>query len=85
MYQNFPLPSHNWAEKAAAYDDCVAKASPDAFWKFVDSVYETQEQITADNADQKLTELADKSGRQRILTLPPAQLCRKRNRVCKPR
>jgi len=62
VYQNFPLPSHNWAEKAAAYDDCVAKASPDAFWKFVDSVYETQDQITADNADQKLTEAADKAG-----------------------
>jgi protein-disulfide isomerase len=62
VYQNFPLPSHNWAEKAAAYDDCVAKGSTDAFWKFVDSVYETQDQITADNADQKLTELADKVG-----------------------
>jgi len=62
VYQNFPLPSHNWAEKAAAYDDCVAKASHDAFWKFVDSVYEVQDQITADNADQKLTELADKAG-----------------------
>ncbi len=62
VYQNFPLPSHNWAEKAAAYDDCVAKASHDAFWKFVDSVYGAQDQITADNADQKLTELADKAG-----------------------
>jgi len=62
VYQNFPLPSHNWAEKAAAYDDCVAKASTDAFWKFVDSVYEAQDQITADNSDQKLTELADKTG-----------------------
>jgi protein-disulfide isomerase len=62
VYQNFPLPSHNWAEKAAAYDDCIAKASTDAFWKFVDSVYEAQDQITADNADQKLTELADKVG-----------------------
>jgi len=62
VYQNFPLPSHNWAEKAAAYDDCVAKASTDAFWKFVDIVYEAQDQITADNSDQKLTELADKAG-----------------------
>jgi len=62
VYQNFPLPSHNWAEKAAAYDDCVAKASTDAFWKFVDNVYGAQDQITADNADQKLTELADKAG-----------------------
>jgi len=28
VYQNFPLPSHNWAGKAAAYDDCVAKGRP---------------------------------------------------------
>jgi protein-disulfide isomerase len=62
VYQNFPLPSHNWAEKAAAYDDCVAKASTDAFWKFVDNVYGAQDQVTADNADQKLIELADKAG-----------------------
>jgi protein-disulfide isomerase len=62
VYQNFPLPGHNWAEKAAAYDDCVGRSSTDAFWKFTDSVYESQDQITADNADQKLTELADKAG-----------------------
>ena len=62
MYQHFPLPNHNWAEKAAQYADCVGHASTDAFWKFLDSVFGAQEQITADNADQKLTELADQSG-----------------------
>lgn len=62
VYQNFPLPSHNWAEKAAQYADCVGRDSNDAFWKFTDSIYEAQDQITADNADQKLTELADKAG-----------------------
>lgn len=60
--QNFPLPMHNWAMKAAEYADCVARTSNDAYWKFIDSVYEAQAEITADNADQKLTELADKSG-----------------------
>jgi protein-disulfide isomerase len=60
--QNFPLPSHNWAMKAAQYADCVGRASTDAYWKFVDSVFSAQSEITADNADQKLTDLADKAG-----------------------
>lgn len=62
VYQNFPLPSHNWAEKAAEYDDCVGRASNDAFWKFVDGVFAAQEQITAENADEKLTGIADQAG-----------------------
>jgi protein-disulfide isomerase len=62
VFQNFPLPSHNWAQKAAAYNDCVARASNDVVWKFISSVYEAQADITVENADQKLTELADKTG-----------------------
>lgn len=62
VLQSFPLPMHNWAAKAAAYGDCTAKLSNDAFWKFVATVYEAQADITAENADQKLTELADKAG-----------------------
>ena len=62
VFQNFPLPIHNWAQKGAAYADCVGRASPDAFWKFVASVYAAQAEITAENADQKLTELADQAG-----------------------
>ncbi len=62
VFQSFPLPSHNWAQKAAAYGDCVARSSSEAFWKFVSSVYEGQADITAENADQKLTGLASKAG-----------------------
>ncbi len=62
VFQDFPLPIHNWAQKAAAYADCTSKLSNDAFWKFISSVYEAQAEITAENADQKLTELADKAG-----------------------
>jgi protein-disulfide isomerase len=62
VYQNFPLPGHNWAEKAAQYADCVGRASNDAFWKYLDNVFTAQDQITAENADQKLTELADQAG-----------------------
>ncbi len=62
VFQNFPLPMHNWAQKAAAYSECTAKLSNDAFWKFIASVYDAQAEITAENTDQKLTELADKAG-----------------------
>jgi protein-disulfide isomerase len=62
VLQSFPLPMHNWAQKGAAYADCVGRASQDAFWKFVASVYAAQAEITAENADQKLTELADQAG-----------------------
>jgi len=62
VFQNFPLEMHNWAAKGAAYADCVAQASNDAFWKFVAKTYETQSDITAENADEKLTALADGAG-----------------------
>ena len=62
VFQNFPLPMHNWAQKAASYADCVGKLSSDALWKFISSVYGAQAEITAENADNKLTELAGQSG-----------------------
>ncbi|MFZ1010124.1 MAG: DsbA family protein [Candidatus Sulfotelmatobacter sp.] len=62
VFQNFPLEMHNWAAKGAAYADCVGHASNDAFWKFVAKTYETQADITAENADEKLTALADGAG-----------------------
>ena len=62
VFQTFPLASHNWADKAARYGDCVARSSGDAFWPFIDSVYDAQNDITAENADQKLGELVDKAG-----------------------
>ncbi len=62
VFENFPLPMHDWAMKAAEYDDCVARASNGAFWKFVEGVYNAQTDITAANADEKLTAIADQSG-----------------------
>jgi len=62
VFQGFPLPSHDWAAKAAAYADCVSRSSNDAFWKFMQSVYDVQTDITLANADEKLTGLADKAG-----------------------
>jgi protein-disulfide isomerase len=62
VFQNFPLEMHNWAAKGAAYADCVGRASNEAFWKFLAKNYETQADITAENADEKLSAIADGVG-----------------------
>jgi len=63
VFQNFPLTMHDWARKAASYADCVSRSpKPDAFWKFVGDVFAAQTQITASNADEKLTAIADGAG-----------------------
>ena len=62
VFQQYPLPMHNWAEKAAGYADCIGRTSKDAFWKFVQGTYDEQANITESNADEKLVAIADKSG-----------------------
>lgn len=62
VYQNFPLPSHDWAQKAAQYADCVGQQGEEPFWKFIGAVFEAQETISAANADEKLTAMATASG-----------------------
>jgi protein-disulfide isomerase len=62
VFQNYPLASHDWAEKGAEYADCVGRASNSSFWKFLQSVYDAQSDITAANADDKLKELASAAG-----------------------
>ncbi len=62
VFQNFPLPAHNWAEKAAGYVDCVGRASNDAVWKFIQKAFDEQANITEANADDKLKAIATASG-----------------------
>jgi protein-disulfide isomerase len=62
VFQNFPLPMHDWSMKAASYADCVGRAPGDAVWKFIDGIFSSQNNITAANADEKLTALADSVG-----------------------
>jgi protein-disulfide isomerase len=62
VFQNFPLPMHNWAAKAADYADCVGHSSKDAFWKFVQGTFDDQANIAESNADEKLTAIADAAG-----------------------
>jgi protein-disulfide isomerase len=62
VFQNFPLPMHDWAMKAATYADCVGRSSSDGFWKFVQSIYAAQSDITSANVDEKLSSFADAAG-----------------------
>ena len=62
VFQNYPLPMHNWAAKAAGYADCIGRSSNDAFWKFVQGTFDEQANITEANADEKLTGIADSAG-----------------------
>ncbi len=54
IFANFPLTQHPWAMTAAKYLDCLGRASNDAAWKFIPTVYTNQEQITEQNVDQML-------------------------------
>lgn len=69
-FQQFPLPAtiHPWALKAAEYADCAGQQKPDAFWKYVDSIFENQGSIALATADDKLKEYATTAG------LDPAKL-----------
>jgi protein-disulfide isomerase len=64
VFQQFPLPAslHPWALKAAQYADCAGQMNKDAFWKYVDSIFENQGGIALATADDKLKELATAAG-----------------------
>jgi protein-disulfide isomerase len=64
IFQQFPLPAslHPWARKAADYADCAGRLDSEPFWKYVDAVFESQDSITPNNADEKLKELAGGAG-----------------------
>lgn len=64
VFQQFPLPAsmHPWALQAAEYTECAAWIDTSAFWKYVDSIYQNQSEINADNAEDKLKALATTAG-----------------------
>jgi len=62
VFQNFPLPLHNWAEKAAGYVDCLGRASNDGVWKFLEKTFADQANITEANVDEKLKAIVTASG-----------------------
>jgi len=63
VFKDFPLESvHPWALTAAITGRCVLQQSSDSFWKYHDTVYDTQDVISPENAYNKLTELAVQAG-----------------------
>jgi protein-disulfide isomerase len=64
VFQQFPLPAalHPWALKAALYADCAGKMDKDAFWKYVDAVFENQGSIATATADDQLKGFATTAG-----------------------
>jgi protein-disulfide isomerase len=77
VFQQFPLPAslHPWALKAAQYADCAGQMNKDAFWKYVDAIFENQGGIALATADDKLKELATANGydAQKISTCAASQ------------
>lgn len=62
IFQNFPLEKlHPWAARAALYVDCL-KTNDAVAWKFIDGVYEHQQEINEQNADESLKKNAADAG-----------------------
>ena len=54
-FQDFPLESiHPWARAAAIAGRCVYRQDHEAFWKFYDWIYNTQDEITPENLNSKV-------------------------------
>ncbi len=63
VYQNFPLTEiHPFAFKAAVDGVCIAKQSPNAFWTYLQAVYDTQGGLTAESGDVTLKNAVVKAG-----------------------
>jgi protein-disulfide isomerase len=63
VFENFPIDQiHKWANLGARYADCVGHANNEAFWRFIDGVFNEQDQITEQNAPDKLNEIAKAAG-----------------------
>lgn len=63
VFKNFPLSQiHPWAETAAIGGRCAFEASPLAFWKMYDLVFDNQDSITPDNVFDQLTTFAGQIG-----------------------
>ncbi len=63
VFKNYPLQSiHPWALAAAIDGRCVYRQSNDAFWKFYDWIYETQDEIMPDNLNMTVLDWAGKNG-----------------------
>jgi protein-disulfide isomerase len=64
VFQQFPLsaPSNTWSFKAAAFAECAAQISNDAFWTYSSRIFEAQDRIAEANASTELRQAAAVSG-----------------------
>ncbi|HVZ19173.1 MAG TPA: thioredoxin domain-containing protein, partial [Terriglobales bacterium] len=66
IFEQFPLTQlHKWAMTASKYALCVNRQNKDAFWKFVDTVYQNQDamqQMTVEQVEPKLKQFATDAG-----------------------
>ena len=63
VYKDFPLTSiHPWAQTAAVGGRCVYQQAPAAFWKYHDSVFDSQDVLSAENVWDKLVGFATAAG-----------------------
>lgn len=63
VFQQFPLVQlHKWAMTAAIYGLCVAKQSNDAYFKFIDTVYQHQDELQPESEEQVAPKLKQYAG-----------------------
>jgi protein-disulfide isomerase len=63
VFQSYPLADvHPFAEKAALYGACIAKRSNDQFFAYVQAVFDTQSQLTAEAGEETLKNAVTKAG-----------------------
>jgi protein-disulfide isomerase len=63
VFKDFPLETiHPWAMTAALVGRCAFQESSDTFWKVHDLIYDNQDQITPENAYDKLLQLGSEAG-----------------------
>jgi protein-disulfide isomerase len=58
-FKDFPwVNEHKWAKAAAMAGRCIFKQQSAAFWEYHDWIYDHQDQLTAENFSDKLSEFA---------------------------
>jgi protein-disulfide isomerase len=62
IYMDFPLPYHNWAEKASLGVRCVYQLSPRAVEGFQRRLFSAQKETTPENINSRLLEYAAEVG-----------------------
>jgi protein-disulfide isomerase len=70
VYKNFPLPMHDWSEKAASIGECAWRQNEALFWNYQDFVFANQDTLDANSLMARSTEFLGSviSSRDQIAT-----------------